>query len=283
MDVGHDDESPRRMTETKCRYDRDTGDYLLPDGEKCDVPRREHCMARKTCPVHLGWGELTCARCLGRTRADIRAILDLASLMLPEAMVAGVNSRAASLAGPAGDPLVLSWRRVNAVRGGDGPVGDGTEETDPTEVLGIWQAMLSEDYGHDLPDRITLASAAAYLERNLNRVAQDEAQDFPLMARELRKCRATLEAVIHNSMNPDRGVTCPACLDERLATGKVGDKEAKRLPKLVRRYPHWCDDPECCREHFDTDAKDVWVCPKNPEHWWEHHAYENWLQERRGA
>ena len=259
------------MNDARCRFDRDAGEYLTPDGEPCDVPKREHCTARKTCANHLGWGELTCARCVGRTRQDIRQIVNLAALMLPEAVETGVESRAANLAGPAGDPLVLSWRRVNEAKASGTTVGDGTDETDPTEVLGIWQAMLSEDYSHDLPDRITLASAAAYLERHLHTIAQDEEQDFPLMAREVRKCRANLEAVLRNSQSPERGAPCPDC------------KADGHVVRMVREYAHWCEDPECERIHFDTDEGDVWRCPRRPEHWRSHEDYLRWVEERVSA
>lgn len=36
------------MTEPRCRYDRETGTYVTPDGEACDVPARDHCGARRT-------------------------------------------------------------------------------------------------------------------------------------------------------------------------------------------------------------------------------------------
>jgi hypothetical protein len=100
------------VTETKCRWDNEAGAYLTPDGETCDVPKREHCSARKTCPNHLAWGELTCARCLGRTRTDIAQIVQRAALMLPEALVAGVDSEAANMAGPAADPEAWMWHQI---------------------------------------------------------------------------------------------------------------------------------------------------------------------------
>src|SRR4051812_28202515 len=98
-----------------CHWDRETSRYITPDDDECDTPRNQHCTARRSCAIHLGWGELTCARCVGRVRMDIRQVVMLTALMLPEAMELGnVNNRAASLAGPSGDPLVLSWRRLNA-------------------------------------------------------------------------------------------------------------------------------------------------------------------------
>lgn len=271
-----------------CRYDRTAEDYLTDDGTPCRVDEygdpTKHCTARRTCANHIGRAELTCARCIGRARQDLRQIGNLAALMLPEAIARGsVESQVANLAGPAGDPAVLSWRRIDAARATGGAIGDGTDETDPTGVLGIWQMMLAEDYGHDLPDRITFGTASAYLDRQLHRVAQDEDQDFPLLARELRKCRSNLEAALRDSRTPERGAPCPECTNDHTGVG----------PRLVREYGHWCEDPECCKIHYsvlidtetgetvpDTEG-DTWVCPRNRDHWWSHEDYSKWIEERR--
>lgn len=272
-----------------CKWDSEAGDYLV-NGKPCrrddyGDPTR-HCTARRTCSVHIGRDELTCPRCIGRTRADIRWIENLAALMPIEALVQGVNSEAANIAGPAGDPLVLSWRRINHAQASGTLIGDGIEETAPTEVLGIWQAMLSEDYGHPLPDRITLITAAAYLDRNLTKVANDPEQDFPLLAREIRKSRTHLESVLHNSGRPERGAPCPECTSETSGLG----------PRLVRKYPHWCDDEDCTQQfHYSTvldgltgearpdTSGDWWVCPRNRDHAWSHEDYARWIEDRETA
>jgi len=86
-----------------CRWDRDREEYLRDD-EPCRVddygdPTR-HCTARRSCANHVGPAELTCARCVGRTRGDVRRIVDLAPLMVVQAISGGVESEAAWLAGP---------------------------------------------------------------------------------------------------------------------------------------------------------------------------------------
>lgn len=277
-----------------CRWDGEAGDYLN-DGEPCRVddygdPTR-HCTARRTCSVHIGRDELTCPRCIGRTRADIRWIVNLAALMPVEALSRGINSEPANLAGPAGDPLVNSWRRIDNSRATGAPIGDGIEETAPTEVLGTWQWMLSEDYGHELPDRITLSTAATYLDRNLGRIANDPEQDWALMVREIRRCRSHLEAALHNSRTPERGVPCPDCVaaqheaHEKLAASGVPEDEwpKMRAPRLVREYGHWCDEEDCERMHYADDREDRWVCPKDRTHWRTVDEYDHYLAERRGA
>jgi hypothetical protein len=261
------------MTETRCKWSAEASAYLTPDGETCDVPKREHCTARRTCSQHLAWGELTCARCVGRTRMDLRQIVERATLLLPEAMVAGVNSEAANLAGPTTDPEAWSWRKVAAKQGRAWHVSldEDDDETNPERVLTVWAQMLTEDYDLERPERWTLTNAAALIDRVLHRVAQDEDQDFGLMARELRRCRSHLESVLSDSMQPEKGAPCPTC------------KEAGTLVRLVREYPHYCEDADCCQIHVTTDELDVWVCPANSEHWWTPGGYGNLMDERKGA
>jgi hypothetical protein len=258
-----------------CRWNAEASAYLLPDGDPCKTDEygdpTNHCTMRRTCSQHVGWGELTCARCIGRVRTDIRQIVQRAALMLPEAMARGtVECEAANLAGPAADPVVTSWRRINASRQPGLTINDGIEEhADPTDVLGSWQFALSEDYGHDLPDRVTLTTAVAYLERNLHIIAQDDEQDFPLLARELRKCRAHLEAVLRDSMAPERGAPCPTCHGRGT------------FVRLARWYPHWCDAEDCEQFHWDTDEQDRWVCPRDKAHSWDLESYSKWVEERK--
>lgn len=259
-----------------CRYDSDAATYVTDDGDECrrdeyGDPTR-HCTARRTCSQHVGPRELTCARCVGRTRTDIAQIVERAALMLPEAMVVGVNSEAAMLAGPATDVEAWSWHKVAAKQGRIWHVSlvEDDDEHHPATVLGVWARMLAEDYGIDLP-MLDVNASAAFLTRVLHRVAQDDEQDFPLMARELRKCRAHLESVLRDSLAPERGAPCPDCKDDG------------HVVRLTREYGHWCDSGTCERLHYVTDEADRWVCPRNPAHAWDMDAYERWITERRGA
>lgn len=280
-----------------CKYDRETETYMV-DGEPCRTDEygdpTEHCTARLTCAIHVGKGELTCPRCLGRTRRDIKQVVALASLMLPAAIDDGVRSEAALLAGPAADPRSVRalrfwvdghathlWR-TGKIDGEQwekilGALPDD-DEWHPYSVLTRWQMMLSEDYGHDLPPRLSIQGAGDYLDRQLHRVAQDPEQDFALLAREVRKVRSRLESVLHNDTRPDRGAFCPDC-----------KADGHGLIRLVREYGHWCEDDDCTKVHYDDDSGDEWICPRNRrQHRWSHEHYEKWLaprqrRERMGA
>jgi hypothetical protein len=257
-----------------CRWDSDAGDYLV-DGEPCRTDdygdATKHCTARRTCSNHVGPGEITCAKCVGRSRMDLRRIVELAPLAMTQAIAVGVESEAANLAGPAADVEAWSWRKVTAKQGlvWHASLVEDDDDFHPYTVLTRWEFMLREDYGQQRSDATSIASAGAYLERTLGRMAQDEAQDFPLFAREVRACRNHLDAVLRNSSQPERGAPCPDC------------KEGGKVVRMSREYGHWCDDPACTRQfHYLDESGDRWVCPANRDHWRTHDEYVRWIEER---
>lgn len=277
----------------KCRWDNEAKDYLV-DGtsDPCRVDEEgeptRHCTARRTCSVHLGWGELTCPRCIARARANLRRIPSLSALMLPVAITTGVNSEAANLAAPAADPEqwtarriamrshLAAWETAGRISESQHLHARATMEDDdeqhPLNVLGRWAMMIAEDYGHDLPRPLTVVSAADYLDRQLVRIANDEEQEFPLFAAEIRKCRQHLDRVLSVSLRKERGAPCPDCKNE-----------GKAAPRMVREYGHYCEDPDCDRINYDTDEADIWVCPHNRNHWRTVSDYDHYLAERKGA
>ena len=265
-----------------CRWDRDAQDYLV-DGEPCRVDEygdpTNHCTGRR-CSNHIGQGELTCARCIGRARNDVRRIVELAPLTAVQALGTGVDSEAANLAGPGADYGVFSARRnldrfwlmtnipeVNLERAMRNLLPDDDEDH-PYSVLTRWEFMLREDYDQQRDDPTSVASAGAYLERTLGRIAQDDEQDFALFASEIRHCRNHLEAVLRNSTRPERGAPCPDCRDDG------------RVERMRREYGHWCDDLDCTKVHYADDAGDIWRCPRDRSHWRTHDEYVKWIEER---
>jgi len=208
---------------------------------------------------------------VARVRQDIRAIRDLAPVMLPAALFAGVNSEAASLAGPACDVEAWSWRKVAARQGVAWHVSleEDDDEQHPYTVLTRWEFMLREDYDQPRTTPTSTTEAADYLDRTLHRLAQDDEQDWPLFAREIRRCRTHLEGVLRDSRQPERGAPCPDCRDEG------------RVVRMTREYSHWCAAEDCERIHYADDSGDRWVCPANREHWRTHSEYVRWVEERK--
>ena len=263
-----------------CRWDAEAQDYLLDDGRPCRYDehgdRTYHCQARRSCRGHVGFGELTCARCLGRARADIRAIPGLAALLLPMSLGGPVDSEAVNLHGPAADPEAWSWRKVAARKGGTWHVSleEDDDERHPYAVLTRWEWMLREDYDHPRDDATSTRDAAQYLDRVLVKVSHDAEQDFGLLMREMRAVRRHLETVLRNSHTHERGVPCPQC---------AIDDPTRPAPKLTRHYGHWCWDEDCERIHYHDDSGDRWKCPRVKAHEWTPRQYDDHLSERRAG
>jgi hypothetical protein len=258
------------------------------DCRGCRPCTADHCTAKRNCTWHLDDGQLACGRCLANVRRDLKWIEPLAALLPVAAMGDGVDSEAANLDGPVPHPSTDVARRVHLRKRlatlGPWAAAAGVDETGfrvmpdedwhhPRAVLGRWAMMISEDYEHDMPYDASTSWCVAYLDRNLHRIAHDDGQDFPLLGRELRKCRQHLEAVLHNDDRPDRGAPCPECTSEANGLG----------PRLRREWSHWCEDEACERTHAGDDTDDVWRCPRVREHWWWHHDYENWIEERKAS
>lgn len=166
---------------------------------------------------------LRCASCVGDVRQDISQIVALTDRMLPEAMYRGVNSEAAHLEGPTADPNAWRQRRrygyrdvVETKPNGDRFRPDVIGEDHPLWVLGTWDLLVTEHYGHHRTQRVTVATAAAYLKANLTELAQDADFPFEELAREVRECRGHLEDVLRDGERDERGGLCPMCGDAAL-------------------------------------------------------------------
>src|SRR5690606_4610703 len=79
-------------------------DCAEADCRGCKPCPGRHCSARTNCTWHVDAADLTCGRCGGEARRELRWIGDLAALMMTQAMSDGVESESAYLAGPAADP-----------------------------------------------------------------------------------------------------------------------------------------------------------------------------------
>jgi hypothetical protein len=268
----HDGDRPPRGS-TRCKRRTGDGLYMLPEhlddcrDRKCNGCKpcthddngnpTVHCEARGSCTEHLDADHpRTCPRCIAWVRADIAQVVRLSLLMLDQAIVTGVDSEAAMLAGPAANPGALTelrewltWHDVLKL-----PEHD---DRHPYTLLVRWEQQLAEHYGHPRPPAPTIASAASYLSWLLTDVAQTT--DFAPLANGISRCRTHLEAVLGASRMPDRGAPCWEC--------------ETPAPRLVLRRAHWCERPDCTREHDSTGARDTWVCPANRDHWWTEAEY----------
>lgn len=197
--------------------------------------------------VHLGFGENTCPTCVGKCRADLRTIVELAACLPAEAEVRGVHSEAASLNGPYTDPEQLAWKRAAKAKRDDVLISDlmghpdwADDEHHPAAVLKRFVLSLEEDYADPYDRGDDLASLTDWLDSRLHRVANDVGQDFGQFKREVGRVVRHMEAVLHDSPMGDRAnVGCFDCgspLERRLVT--TGFEDVWTCRGCRRRYTY---------------------------------------------
>jgi hypothetical protein len=113
------------------------------------------------------------------------------------------------------------------------------DERHPLWVLGSWDMLVAEHFGHVRRNRVTVGSAAAYLAANLTDLARHEDFGFDELAREIAECLTHVEQVLLVAEHTQRGAPCPRC--------RASGIKAK---PMERRY-----------EPGMTDDRDVWTCP----------------------
>lgn len=180
------------------------------DCSGCQPCTRAHC---GTCSREHVEDAFHCPECVGAVRDDLNGITKMCRDLPTEATHRGVNSEAAMLIGPAADPETWGNRRMSAIQGRIDAawLEDCRDEQHPLWVLGTWDMLLAEHYGHDRTTRVTVVSAAGYLAANLTELAGDADFAFEELARDLRACRAHLEDVLHDSQREVTGAPCVQC------------------------------------------------------------------------
>lgn len=210
-----------------CKYDPELGGRVLDDGEPCP---EAHCRVCRR--VHA---DQTCPECVGITRRDLHEIARMCDSLSEEVESRGIDGEAMVLLGPAADPEARGHLEASVLAGRVPAdyvdVADG--EQHPLFVLGTWDMLWRDALGHDEPsERLTVGTATDYLDRQLTYMAGYEHVPFEDFARDLRRCRAHLESVLHDGEQRDTGAPCLDC----------------RIPLV--------------REWGTLVAADGWRCPK---------------------
>lgn len=289
------------MIKPTCNHDADRGwlsvEHLRDCSDRecagCKPCGEDHCGLRG-CAHHVdhGAGIFTCPRCIGKTRRDLTAVVELYALvptaaelrgndlgpLLEEAADAGIESEAFNLIGPAAAPEQYSEKRARLralyERRGwcDWPRHEGFREDDPHHpyaVLGRWDMAMRESYGPQTDLFITVGGAADYLTGLLSRPDSNFAHthEFEDFSAEIRKCREHLEQVTHDARRAEEGRQCPRC---REASGT-----GPRLRKRYSQHGNLNPGEQCHAEGCRTCAGDLdtWHCPAVPEHWWSEPDY----------
>lgn len=191
----------------------------------CQPCEELHCLLqwhgdRGDCETHA---VTVCPSCVGKVREHLTEIARLAGApIVAEALSKGIDSEAADLLGPAANPA--AWRQRG--RYGHRYEPDSREgELHPEWVLGRFDLLVTEHLGHTRTTRVTVASAADYLGRNLHYLAADLEFDFPDMASDLADCRAHLDRVLHDGEQVETGAPCMTCrVPLRLVRGERDDR-----------------------------------------------------------
>ena len=191
--------------------------------------------------------EHTCPSCLTDARETLTAIADMCAALPAEVAHKGIDSEAMNLLGPVADPEALGHMRasVNVGRIPADWLEDADHDLHPLLVLGTWMEAYCEAFDHSEPARITVASSASYLDRNLVYASTFVDVPFEDFARNLRQCRTHMERVLHDGEQVETGAPCMTC----------------RVP--LRRVYAGNELPWSHRDGSKPRAnEDVWACAK---------------------
>ena len=224
------------MTTNHCRYAGKHQPRLLTSHDPdcpgagcpgCAICPERHCQACEHAHVTVsGRGtDQTCGDCLADTRQSLTDIGNYAARMLGEAILRGINSHAAMLAGPIADPEAWGYHRMSAIAGriDRAFLDDCHDEQHPSWVVGTWEILARDHLQQPRDFAPTLTEARGYLDRQLHTLAHDQTFDFPAMRNDLNDCARHLEATLKDGEQVEKGAPCMTCRrpDERL-TGDQG-------------------------------------------------------------
>lgn len=231
---------------SECKYAGSKRPRMLPERHEDDC-RNEECAGCLPCPeAHCrvcGYTHVagTCAECLAETREALRDIGVRCGSLPAEVEHRGIHGEAMMLLGPSADPEARGHLEASIAAGrvpGD-YLDHADSELHPLFVLGTWDMIWRDALEHDEPtERLTVAAAVDYLDRQLSYMAGYEHAPFEDFASAVRDCRTHLAGVLHDEERGVRAnVPCFDCggeLERQL--GKAGFDDHWTCRRCRRRY-----------------------------------------------
>lgn len=170
----------------------------------------------------------TCPECMAATRETLHEIGRMCDALPEEVEMRGVEGEAMMLLGPAADPEARGHMQasINVGRIPEDYLEEAYGELHPLFVLGTWDMLVRDALEHDeSDDRLTVAIAIDYLDRQLTYLGGFEDLPFEDMARDLRACANHMERVLHDGEQVETGAPCMTCrVPLRLVRGERDDR-----------------------------------------------------------
>lgn len=202
-----------------------------------DCPGEDECRGCQPCTAPhcrvcgISHADGTCAECLAETRANLHEIARMCDALPEEAKHRGIEGEAMMLLGPTADVEARQHAEASYLAGrlpegwletgkhgkecpllrNEACVGCEGDERHPLTVLASWQDLYAAEFEHEITRRATIEDAVGYLDRNLSYAAEWPHAPFEDFARDLRRCVAHLESVLHDGEQIEEGVPCMAC------------------------------------------------------------------------
>jgi hypothetical protein len=183
---------------------------------------------------------------MAATRETLHEIGRMCDALPEEVEVRGVEGEAMMLLGPAADPEARGHIQasINVGRIPEDYLEEADGELHPLFVLGTWDMLVRDVLEHDESDeRLTVAIAIDYLDRQLTYLGGFEDLPFEDMARDLRKCANHMERVLHDGEQVETGAPCLSCEKVRLVRTRTTMGEDR-----------W-SCPKCHRESSDDQYR----------------------------